>query len=1296
MINIKLLNRLGLKGKTTIGLGALLLLALLVMGGATYYQGMHLAVNELLEKTVGDIGKDVIEIENLVKSSREDLMVMSDTPPVQGSIRARDNNGIDPLSGSSTEYWHSRMAQIFSAFLKNHSKYSQLRYLDQHGNEIVRVDLIGKEIRTAPRKELQNKAQYPYFTETMKLNEDEVYYSEVNLNRKHGVIQIPHTPVFMTATPVYDAQKRVRGVIVINIFAETIFSNIRTAIGKAKKYIVNQDGYILVHPDRSKEFGFDLGFEYTTKNVMHEFADEMKARDSLVKYHKQERHVDGFKKIFFDPMNKSRYWALIYEIPEQLALRSIYKHRRMMFIVGILIIVFSLMIITWISTRKIVTPILKLSEAVNKIENGDLTARVQEDGRSDEIGRLASSINRMAGIIEKNVTELTILNRVTVAASSSLSVNLMVNNALDAVLKLQLLKFHKKAAIFIADEKTRTLRLIASRGFSDEQKDLDATVPFGDCLCGIAAETGELMFSERCCDDPQHTRKYAGITPHGHLVLPLKYYEKVLGVLVLYLSADTKIFPEEVRLYRSISDIIAASLQNALNFADIERLKRKHDLILNCAGDGIYGVDLQGNSTFINSTAEKMLGWDEGELLGKHIHSIAHYLRQDRTMYPAQECPIYAAAKDGLTRNADNELFWRKDGSGFPVEYTSTPISEEGKIVGAVVVFRDITERRKAEQSLQRINSLLDAISRAQFRFISDIEPRMLFEELLNNLLSITESEYGFIGEIYHDADGQPYLQTHALTNIAWNEETQKFYEENVQKGFEFRSLKSLYGAVITTGKLIISNSPSTDPRRGGVPQGHPPLNAFLGMPFYSGGELLGMAGIANKPGGYNEELAEYLQPLISTCGNIIEAHRNARLRKKAEDKIKEYAETLEDKVKERTSELNNANFELKKLSNAIEQSDESIVITDINGTIQYMNPAFTRKTGYSSEEAIGRNPRILQSGLTPIETYDDLWKTIVSGRPWKGILINKKKSGELYYEDATIAPVFDEHGYITNFVAAKADVTDRIMAEKELMSKNDELAMAKEAAEAANRAKSDFLANMSHELRTPLNSVIGFSEVLSEGLAGDVTAQQKEYIQDIWGSGKHLLRLINDILDLSKIEAGRMELELSEFDIKELIRGSMLMFKEKTIKHRIKFTSDISDDIGSVTADAVKIKQVLLNLLGNAFKFTEDGGAVRITARKVNSEQYLVIAKNYPLTTDSDFIEITVEDTGIGISSEDLEKLFQPFQQLESTLTKKYEGTGLGLSISKRIVELHGGRIWVESEGGKGSRFIFVIPVRK
>ena len=309
-------------------------------------------------------------------------------------------------------------------------------------------------------------------------------------------------------------------------------------------------------------------------------------------------------------------------------------------------------------------------------------------------------------------------------------------------------------------------------------------------------------------------------------------------------------------------------------------------------------------------------------------------------------------------------------------------------------------------------------------------------------------------------------------------------------------------------------------------------------------------------------------------------------------------------------------------------------------------------------------------------------------------------------------ARIVKEEGTITGVQVAASDITLRKRAQEELQRAHDELEnrvlertadldainrdlvreigerkraeielqQAKEVVEAASRSKSEFLANMSHELRTPLNHIIGFTELVVDKNFGELTPQQEEFLGDVLQSSRHLLSLINDVLDLSKIEAGKMELECSAIPLREVLENSLMMVKEKALKRRLKLSTLFNDIPSTLWADERKVKQILYNLLSNAVKFTPEGGTVQLEARNLNGQG----------------MEIAVRDSGIGLKETDLERIFRPFEQGDNSAGRKYQGTGLGLSLTKRMVEMHGGRIWAHSGGeGKGSAFTFILPAR-
>ena len=306
-----------------------------------------------------------------------------------------------------------------------------------------------------------------------------------------------------------------------------------------------------------------------------------------------------------------------------------------------------------------------------------------------------------------------------------------------------------------------------------------------------------------------------------------------------------------------------------------------------------------------------------------------------------------------------------------------------------------------------------------------------------------------------------------------------------------------------------------------------------------------------------------------------------------------------------------------------------------------------------------------------------------------------RQVDGTLGWTFSRAVPLLDANGDIVEWFGAASDVTGRKLLEQALQQKNVEL-------EDASRMKSEFLANMSHELRTPLNSIIGFSEVLKDGLAGDMSDRQRGFIGDIFGSGKHLLSLINDILDLSKVEAGKMMLDLEPVVLSSLLANSLSIVREKATAHRIRLDLQAAEGTGLIQADARKVKQIVYNLLSNAVKFTGDGGQVTLRAGRVPRSDVGRLSGSWPgrslplaLNEFEDFLKISVTDNGIGISNDGLERLFQPFSQIDSGLARKFEGTGLGLVMVRLLAELHGGAVAVESAVGKGSCFTVWLPLR-
>jgi PAS domain S-box-containing protein len=449
-----------------------------------------------------------------------------------------------------------------------------------------------------------------------------------------------------------------------------------------------------------------------------------------------------------------------------------------------------------------------------------------------------------------------------------------------------------------------------------------------------------------------------------------------------------------------------------------------------------------------------------------------------------------------------------------------------------------------------------------------------------------------------------------------------------------------------------------------------------------------------------NNEVKTYEYSIMSDKGMIFFEGRIASL---GDDKVLRFVRDITDK---KTKDIL-----IHKLSMAVEQSPVSIVITDLNSDIEYINHAFETSTGYERSEVLGRNTNILKSGKTDPIVYKTLWDNISKGENWSGEWINKRKNGTFYWENVSITPIHNEKGEITNYLAIKSDITKQKETERQILDLNndleqkitlrtsqlaeintnllteieerkqieEELKHARIEAEQANIAKSEFLSRMSHELRTPMNSILGFAQLLQ---MGELSASQAKGITHIMRSGRHLLDLINEVLDISRIEAGRLSLSLEPVLVSGVIEETIDIVRQLAIERNV--TINLENEGFSklfIKSDHQRIKQVLINLLNNSIKYNVHGGNVDVKITPMPATKSNIIP-----------IRISIKDTGQGINQDDLTKLFKPFERIGADKTTT-EGTGLGLAVVEKLTVAMGGKIGVESEIGKGSIFWVEMP---
>ncbi len=818
------------------------------------------------------------------------------------------------------------------------------------------------------------------------------------------------------------------------------------------------------------------------------------------------------------------------------------------------------------------------------------------------------------------------------------------------------------------------------------------------------------------------------------LIVPLKSGGVITGVLQVASYRENAYTENQLRLLEALALHLSSAEQNALLYAQVQNeLKERKQTedalresnetaqaILNAATESVFLMDVSGKVIAANETAAARLGKSTIEMIGANIYD---FIPAD--IAQARKKRVDIAIREGRPAIFEDERFgiWMEN-SIYPI------VDNDGQIRRVAIYGRDITERRQGEEALRTREELYRMIStiNADFVFSENVDVEgppttkwvgggfeaitgYTFEEYVArggwssilhvDDLEIDERDFAALKNnqkvtselrMIHKNGDIRWVQVHA--SPLWDEEQQRLigiygatqditerkkaeialHASEEQYRVLIESLDNVIASVDSEGKFLYMNDLAAD-QLGGTAETLTGKSMLELLPeeaatrqiehvqkvFHEdrGRVFESISMVNGKPRWYRTSI----QPLHDENGQVARVLINAtdiHNLKMAQQELQDLNHTLEERVKQRTAEV----------QDLYDNSPIGYHSLDENGNIILINQTHLNWLGYTSEEMIGR----------PITTVF----TQSSMALFKEVYPNFIKSGmvrdmefEMVRKDGSVFPVlvnstalFDEHGKYVMSRTTVFDNTDHKAADDALRNANLELAR-------AMRMKDEFLASMSHELRTPLTGILGLSEALQINVYGPLTEKQKSTLVNIETSGRHLLDLINDILDVSKIEAGKLELQLEPCSLGEICQGSIQLTKGMAAKKHQTVNFTMSPASINVRGDARRLKQVLVNLLSNSVKFTPENGQLGLEVMANEQDQT---------------VHISVWDKGIGIASEDLQKLFQPFVQLDSKLSRQQSGTGLGLALVQRLIELHGGSVHVQSQAGEGSRFTVIL----